>query len=206
MKPLSLSRFQRAAGQYVAAKGWDGADAEDLVQWMLVEALGQPTRWLAIAWCYAHALDRLNPRHRTTGQPWRLRSRTYPIVDEVPRSDKVRDDEIVGAIRHAGANLAVCLSGASSATARVEGLQRFRANPAAPDPLPDVLWWAQVARALAACAPDPRTRRMFRRYVWEDWRLHEIATAEGVTESRVCQILGTVRAALRVHLAQEDTR
>lgn len=38
-----------------------------------------------------------------------------------------------------------------------------------------------------------------RRYVWEDWRLHEIAMAEGVTQSVAIERLRTVRRQVQQH-------
>jgi RNA polymerase sigma factor for flagellar operon FliA len=57
------------------------------------------------------------------------------------------------------------------------------------------------ARVAAAVAALPERERTIARMIYvEDRRLHEVGEALGVTESRVCQLAGRLRARLRAHL------
>ncbi len=81
--PPALARFQAKAQQLVLRKGFHGADAQDLVGYMVLDWLEHPTIRLNVQYCLSHAIDRLYPR-RGDGEH---RQRYYRIRDYVWKAE-----------------------------------------------------------------------------------------------------------------------
>ncbi len=77
--PPALARFQAKAHQLVMRRGFSGADAQDLVAWMVLDWLEHPAIRLNVHYCLSHALDHLYPR-RGDGED---RRRYYRIRDYI---------------------------------------------------------------------------------------------------------------------------